>query len=158
MDQSLPIDGHSEDFGNNLKVGDHAARYPNIVAALKPMRARDAIAAVGGLLTLPDLQANCFRLELLAHLAAAFCRGRISPLPSEIKSLFDSLDEGICGLIEDPAESVFVGLVHTAQGNFRVFEGLREGTSFYLQCILDVLETVPRDDTIQLMMCAVQRL
>ena len=52
----------------------------------------------------------------------------------------------MCGHMEDPSESVFVGLVDTSQGNFRIFEGLWNGTSFYLQLILDVLETAPREE------------
>ena len=135
----------------SLNVGGYAAAYPHVVAALKPFRASEAFSAVAGLLTIPDLQANCFRLEVLAHLAAAFCRGRISPTPTQIKFLFDSLDEGRCGGFEDPAESVFVGLVNTPRGNFRIFEGLWQGTSFYLQLILDVLETAPAEEGFDLM-------
>jgi hypothetical protein len=156
MDESLPIDRASESSGDS--VDDYALCYPDIVAAMRPMRALDAIAAVAGLLTVPELQANCFRLEVLVHLTVAFCRGHITPAPTEIKSLFDRLDEGICGRMEDPAESVFVSLVNTAQGNFRIFEGLREGTSFYLQCILDVLEAVPNEEPFDRMMRSVHSL
>ena len=63
-----------------------------------------------------------------------------------------------CGRVEDPAENVFVGLVNTSLGNFRIFEGLREGTSFYLQLILDVLETVPRQEHFDLMRRSVDSL
>jgi hypothetical protein len=135
----------------SLNVGGYAAAYAHVVAALKPLCAQDVLGAVAGLLTIPDLHANCFRLEVLAHLAAAYCRGRISPTPTQIKFLFDLLDEGRCGGSEDPAESVFVGLVNTARGNFRVLEGLWRGTSFYLQLILDVLEKAPVEEHFDLM-------
>jgi hypothetical protein len=46
-------------------------------------------------------------------------------------------------MAEDPAEDVFVSLVSTPRGNFRVFEGIREGTGFHLQRILNVLESMP---------------
>jgi hypothetical protein len=147
----LPAEDRDENSDKSLNVSAYASAYPNIVAALRPLRAPEVLSAVAGLLTIPDLQANCFRLELLAHLAAVFCRGRVSPTPNEIKFLFDALDEGMCGRVEDPAESVFVGLVNTSLGNFRIFEGLREGTSFYLQLILDILETAPGEEHFDLM-------
>jgi hypothetical protein len=149
--ESVRAENPGEKSETSLNVGGYAAAYPHVVAALKPFRAPEALSVVAGLLTIPDLQANCFRLEVLAHLAAAFCRGRISPTPTQIKFLFDSLDEGRCGGFEDPAESVFVGLVNTPRGNFRIFEGLWQGTSFYLQLILDVLEAAPAEDDFDLM-------
>lgn len=45
--------------------------------------------------------------------------------------------------MEDPAEDVFITLVNTPKGNFRVFEGIREGTGFCLQRILNVVEGMP---------------
>ncbi len=44
---------------------------------------------------------------------------------------------------EDPSEDVFVALVNTPRGNFRVFEGIREGNAFHLQRVLNVIETMP---------------
>ncbi len=148
---SLRAEDLDEDSDKSLRIGTYAAAYPHVVAALKPLCASGVIAAVAGLLTIPDLQANCFRLEILVHLAAAFCRGRVSAKASDIKFLYDALDEGMCGRVEDPAENVFMGLVNTSLGNFRIFEGLREGTSFYLQLVLDVLETAPRKEHFELM-------
>lgn len=144
--ESLPAGDFDGDSDKGLNIGEYAAAYPHVVAALKPLRAPEVISAFAELLTIPDLQANCFRLELLAHLAAAFCRGRVSPTPGDIKFLFDALAAGMCGRVEDPAEGVFVGLVNPSRGNFRIFEGLREGTSFYLQLVLDVLETASGQD------------
>lgn len=45
--------------------------------------------------------------------------------------------------MEDPAEDLFTLSVRCRQGNVTVFEGLREGNSFYLQRVLDVLEGMP---------------
>jgi hypothetical protein len=45
--------------------------------------------------------------------------------------------------MEDPSEDVFVTLVNTPRGNFRVFEGVRDGTGFHLQRLLNVVETMP---------------
>ncbi len=149
--ESLPSENLDEDSDKSHNIGAYATAYPHLVAALKPLRAPEVISVVADLLTIPQLQANCFRLELLAHLAAAFCRGRVCPTSTDIKFLFDALAEDMCGRGEDPAEGVFVGLVNTSLGNFRIFEGLREGTSFYLQLILDVLEIASGQDHFDLM-------
>jgi hypothetical protein len=140
-----------DDSDNMWSVRQYATSYPEIATALVSLRAPNTIATIGGLFTVPEVQANCFRLEILAHMAAAFCRGRETAGPAQIKSLFDALGQGMCGSMEDPSEFVFVGLVNSDQGNFRVFEGLREGNSFYLQRILDVLENAPKKDPFDLM-------
>lgn len=46
-------------------------------------------------------------------------------------------------MAEDPAEDLFVALVNTTSGNFRVFEGIREGNAFHLQNVLNVVEGMP---------------
>jgi hypothetical protein len=52
-------------------------------------------------------------------------------------------------MAEDPAEDVFVSLVSTPQGSFRVLEGIHEGNGFHLQRILNVVETLPRKQPFQ---------
>jgi hypothetical protein len=95
------------------------------------------------LLTKRELQANCLRLEVAVHLALAYCTGRGKPSEDFASKVFDDLGRGACGRSEDPAEDVFVGLVHTPNGNFRVLEGIREGTNFYLQVVLNVMYDLP---------------
>ncbi len=92
---------------------------------------------------MPELQANCLRIEALVHLAVAYCEGRLAPTKGFAIRSFEGLGDGYCGWMEDPAEDVFVSLVNTPQGNFRIFEGIREGTGFHLQRILNVVERMP---------------
>jgi hypothetical protein len=50
--------------------------HPTLPTALSIFDPLHTAAIFGGLLTTPELQCNCCRLEALAHLAVAFASGR----------------------------------------------------------------------------------
>ena len=77
------------------------------------------------------------------HLALAYCEGTVTPSTEIIDQSFEELGDGYCGTMEDPSEDLFVSLVGTQAGNFRVFEGVWEGAAFHLQRILDIVEGMP---------------
>lgn len=120
-----------------------AEAYPDIVAELRKLHPVKTASTFAGLLTIPELQANCFRIEVLTHLAIAYCQGQTAPTRAFVQRAFEGIGTGYCGLMEDPGEDVFVTLVNTPLGNFRIFEGIREGAGFHLQRILDVVEVMP---------------
>lgn len=126
-----------------LAIGKIAETHPEIVSELRKLHQVKTAATFAGLLTSPDLQANCFRIEALTHFAVAYCEGRSAPTRAFVRRAFDRLGTGYCGVMEDPAEDVFVTLVNTPRGNFRIFEGIREGTGFHLQRVLNVVERMP---------------
>ncbi len=101
-----------------------------------------SIAAIGGLLTLPVLQANTLRLEAIAHLALANCSGRRSPTLQNASRWFKSVGAHM-GHLEDPAADVFLTRVILRGTNYRVFEGLHEANGHHLQHILHAVEEVP---------------
>ena len=101
-----------------------------------------SVAAIGGLLTLPVLQANAFRLEAIAHLALANCNGRQSPTLQNASRWFKSIGTRV-GLLEDPAEDVFVTRVIFNGANYRILEGLCEANGHHLQHILHAVEGMP---------------
>jgi hypothetical protein len=125
-------------------VQDVAGEHPDLIAELLELDPIATAATFGGLLTAPELQANCLRLEALVHLAVAYSRGRTPPARAFVQRAFEGIGRGYYGQMEDPSEDVFIALVNTPKGNFRVFEGVREGNAFYLQRILNVVETMPR--------------
>jgi hypothetical protein len=130
-------------FGGHNTIEQVATAHHRVLAELRKMEAIKTTATFAGLLTTPELQANCFRIETLIHLCAAYCDGRGTPMQGFIRRSFKSLGDGYCGIMEDPAEDVFATLVNTPAGNFRIFEGIREGTGFCLQRILNVVEDNP---------------
>lgn len=120
--------------------------HPRLISELKKLDPARTASTFAGLLTLPGLQANCFRIEVLVHLAIACCDGRSAPTTSFVRRSFEQVGNGFCGRMEDPAEDIFVSLVNTPSGNFRIFEGIREGTGFYLQRILNVVGKMPQGE------------
>jgi hypothetical protein len=102
---------------------------------------------VAGLLTEPSLQENTLRIELLIHLLLTFGAGNGDASHQDISRWIHS-ELGATGfaLMEDPPEDVFVSNVTTPNGNFRIFEGTWESSDFYLQRVLNVVETLPSSD------------
>ncbi|HYG89824.1 MAG TPA: hypothetical protein VD978_26630 [Azospirillum sp.] len=135
--------------GEGATLKDIANQSPDIVRWLGQLNPVQTAATFGSLLTIPALQANCLRLETLTHMALAFCNGRDKPSDSFVATAFRKLGEGFCGLMEDPAEDVFVSAVRTPRGNFRVLEGVWEGAGFYLQRFINVIEGMPEGQLYQ---------
>lgn len=96
-----------------------------------------------GLLTIPELQSNCIRVEALIHVAMAYAKGKRKPSDQFIAKMFSEFGEGPIGWKEDPSEDVFVSLVRTPRGNFRVLEGTWESAGFHLQRVMDALHRIP---------------
>src|SRR6266478_4042906 len=128
---------------STIDLDQIADEYPKVISDLKNWEPLKTASAFAALLLVPALQANCLRLEVLVHLALAHCEGRRAPPIACILRNFERLGEGSCCFAEDPSEDLFVSLVHTNGGSFRIFEGLREGNSFHLQRILNIVERMP---------------
>lgn len=111
------------------------------VAAFDPLR---LACSFGGLLTEPSLQSNCVRLEALVHLSLATANGTRKPSERIVAQLFEGVESGTLGCLEDTAEDVFVSLIVTPRGNFRVLEGIWESAGFHTQRVLNALELIPR--------------
>lgn len=81
--------------------------------------------AVAGLLTVPSLQANCYRFELLQQLVLENCQGTLAPTAKDILSWLNC-DLAEAARLEDPVEDAFVMEVVSKAGGFRVLGGLWE--------------------------------
>lgn len=106
------------------------------------------LARLAGLLTVPSLQANTFRIETAIHLAATFCRGSLKPGTREIgKWLNRELGGSRVAWSEDPVEDVFLSNVATPEGNRRIFEGAWSANDYHAQIVMEILSGpgVPAD-------------
>jgi len=129
-------------FGDTT-IEEIANAHADTIAEIRNLDPMETAVTFSGLLTMPGLQSNCLRIETLIYLALAYCEGRAAPTTEFVLRSFERMGDGYCGMMEDPSEDVFVTLVNTPRGNFRIFEGIWEGAGFYLQRFLDIVETMP---------------
>lgn len=100
-----------------------------------------------GFLTNPQFHNATIRIEMLVHLLFVFGKGERVPKNEEIKDLFNNqLGQSSLKQMEDPVEDVFVSNVVNQKGNFRIFEGVWQSNDFYLQRLLNVIQTLPDDE------------
>ena len=117
----------------------------NVARLVRRWSRSKAVAALSGLLLDPEFQSSSVRLEALVHASLANSRGRQSPSHSQLSASFNLLRNTQFGLQEDPAEDVMVANVIFQGNNYRVPTGLWESAGFYLQRILDVVDSMPDD-------------
>ncbi|RKD50411.1 MULTISPECIES: hypothetical protein [unclassified Rhizobium] len=126
-------------FGE-ISLGSIAAEQRELLREIENFDPLRLTACFSGLLTVPELQSNCVRLEVLTHLCFSLARGTRKPTEKIIARLFKAVGGGVSGRLEDPAEDVFVSLIVTQRGNFRVLEGIWESAGFHTQRIVNALE------------------
>lgn len=129
--------------GATISVEQLLNQRPDLQRRLRSLDPIIASASYGGLLTVPDLQANAVRIEALVLLSLAMGNGRQKISDKVAADAFRYLGGGVCGHMEDPAEDLFVGSVRSPWGNFGVLEGLWEGSTFYLQLFVDLVAGMP---------------
>lgn len=111
-----------------------------LARALEGYNLSSTVPQISGLLTMPFLQANTIRIEILAHLAVTYCRGDQKPGPFEIEYwLNNHLGKSKIVVLEDPVEDVFITNVETEEGNRRIFEGNWESNDYFLQVALETI-------------------
>lgn len=105
---------------------------------------KTAIPLIASLLTIPEYQSNCVRLEILAALAVVHCEGRKKAHIGQVVHWFYQIGKSACVLAEDPAEDVFVSLVQDPSGgDYRILEGIWEAAGFYTERVFEVVDTMP---------------
>jgi hypothetical protein len=126
-----------------IALGAILAENEEFCAEIRDFDPIELASCFAGLLTVPELQSSCVRLEVLVHIVLGLGQGQRKPTDKTISYLFSKLGEGIAGRVEDPAEDVFVSSVGTHRGNFRVLEGIWESAGFYLQRFINAIERIP---------------
>lgn len=118
------------------------AQAAELGSAFHPYALKQSIAAAGGLLTVPELQANTVRLEAIARLVVASAGGKKKPKKQDAARWFKQVGQAFAGM-EDAAEDVFVSRVHMGGRNYCLFEGLAEANGHYMQHMLRAVENMP---------------
>lgn len=131
-----------QEFGTP-KLSTIADENQLLTETFKQFHPVKAASTFAGLLLKKQLQSNCLRLEVLIHLALTFCEGSKSPPAQFICHAFKAIGDGTCGQLEDPAEDVFVSIVYSSRGNYRILEGIWESSGFFLQRFLNIVERLP---------------
>lgn len=114
----------------------------NLGRIFQPYDVKTSVAAAGGLLTVPELQANTVRLEAISHLIVASAAGKKKPSKQDAAHWFRQAGQ-VFAHMEDASEDVFVGRVYIDGHNYRVLEGLAEANCHHLQHMLTAVENMP---------------
>lgn len=122
---------------------DYAASAPTVAEQLRLHHPVRTAAAFAALLLDPAMQGSALRLEALTHLSLAHGATGQDPSPAMLTQVFADLGAGSLAQAETHSEQLFVGLVRTIRGGFRVLEGNWAGQSFHLQRIVNVVEAMP---------------
>jgi hypothetical protein len=100
-------------------------------------RATQLIAALG---VPPQYHANTIRLEDLTHLAVIACSGTAEPNRSDLAKWLRYFDEeSWISRQEDPVEDVFIGMVNSSFGCFRLFSGIFADGCFIVKRLIHFL-------------------
>ncbi len=108
---------------------------------LKKYSKKQALEAVSGLMTLPQFQANCYRLEVLAHLVVSSCEGQNSVASRNVLNWLNrQLGGRPVATMEDPPEDAFVVNVLSKRGEFLILGGYWEMPDSATSLLLEILE------------------
>jgi hypothetical protein len=114
------------------------------IQALSPYHKFRSLSLVAGMLLDPKYHSNNFRIERLIHLIIANCSGQQLPSTKDIRHWLNHYEPiSSRRVLEDPPEDTFISKVTTRWGDFRVYGGLWESYAFFLQRILNIVDTMP---------------
>lgn len=142
-----PMPGKLEENQNSGSFKDLRTQYKSTFSALKGSDPLATALSFASLLLNGNLQSSTYRIETLVNLAFSLGCDRKSLRPREIRKIYGEMEKGIVARQEDPAEDVFVSNISTMRGNFLVLEGLSEGAGYFLQVFMQMVDSLPKHDT-----------
>lgn len=117
--------------------------HPKVVLlarVLKGYALADTVSKIAGLATVPSMQANNYRIEILSLIAVAACNGSKKPNWQSFRTWLNrQLGTPAIAYMEDPAEDVFVVNVVSSLGEFRVLGGMWESGESATTLLYDAL-------------------
>ena len=111
-----------------------------MICGLDPIQ---SAAVFCGLSTVGRLQSNHIRISNLIHATLKFSNGTKQITKKLISLLFKLVEDSSIGRHEDPAEDVFIAKACTKRGTYQIFEGNWEGSTFFLERFIDIVDGMP---------------
>lgn len=127
----------------NAPLEDYSDTAPAVAEHLRLHHPVHTASAFAALLLDPMMQGSALRLEALVHLSLAHGAAGQVPTSEMLGQVFADLGNGSLADAENKAEQLFVGLIRTSRGGFRVLEGNWAGQSFHLQRMVNIVEGMP---------------
>lgn len=119
--------------------------FAELLALSNPI---DLLATAGGLQLLPENAHRAIRLEVLAHIAASLADGEANRPPASLSQLNQWCNTGMLGQgwiakQEDPFDNPFLEAIPFYNGNFLVFPGITDESTFVLHLLCKALFADP---------------
>gem|GEM_PF-1623968 len=111
---------------------------------LKEYSKIDTACIFSALLLNPSYQSSQYRLEKAVAISLSFCEGTKRPDNNLINFILEKSFE-LFGLLEDPAEEVFISIVWFENEQYKLSAGLWEGGIYNTQIFLDFIDTAPKN-------------
>ncbi|WP_373085285.1 hypothetical protein [Sneathiella sp.] len=127
-----------------VTIDQIAEENKKLVRDLEKYNVRYTVPLLAGLLTVPEYQSNCIRLEILVVLAVRYCSGKRKANIGQAVRWFNLIGKSKCAAAEDPAEDVFVSLVIGEHEDYRIIEGVWEAAGFYTDLVYRAVNTMPK--------------
>jgi hypothetical protein len=131
----------------SFTTDDLIVSHSDVAAGLEKCDRFASVSSIASLLLDTRLQRNCLRLESLQHMAMEVCSGTSTPTQAMLSRWLNALGKESIGRLEDPIDDFHVTPVVFKNRCFRVLSGNWESGIFYLQRVLDVLETLPDESS-----------
>lgn len=142
-----PIPNKLEENQNSGSFRDLRAQYKSTFATLEGSDPLATALSFAALLLNENLQSSTYRIETLVSLALSLGRGKKRLKQRELRKLYMDMEKGIVARQEDPAEDVFLSNISTMRGNFLVLEGLSEGAGYFLQVFMQLVDSLPENES-----------
>ena len=142
-----PMPKKLEENQNTGVFEDLRKQYKGTFADLESSDPLATALSFAALLLNENLQSSTYRIETLVNLALALGRDKKRLKQKDFRRLYGDMEKGIVARQEDPAEDVFVSNISTMRGNFLVLEGLSEGAGYFLQVFMQMVDSLPKNDS-----------
>lgn len=142
-----PVSKNLEESQNSGLFENLRKQYKSTFAVLEDSDPLATAFSFSALLLKENLQSSTYRIETLLNLALSLGRGKKKLKQRDFRKLYAAMEKGIVAKQEDPAEDVFVSNISTMRGNFLVLEGLSEGSGYFLQVFMQLVDSLPKNES-----------